>query len=352
MVGPYVSAIEHRLINHPSLVKGLDLKQRDDKLKPLNDFDMFFETDYQRFDMSISKPYLEQVEYHFLTLCFSAPEHFLFRVAMWMAQNTLGRSDFGLTYRVVGSRCSGDAFTSIGNGLANHFNTWVCMRNLPPDSWVSFHEGDDGIMGVKKQFVDQVCYNLHLLPVIGFQIKIEIRKSLEFSTFCGRFLMAEKGVVHSMCDFYRTISKIHTICTYGDDQALALAKMMSYYHTDYDTPLIGIFAYVFIRLYRAKVSYRRLKRAISNLRRDLFHREKFQYWHANCGYTKPQAPHYKRAVVALRTNLTISQQICYENYYLSFIKLGYIPARIHKLPADWTLTEDSVVHGKVCEYVL
>lgn len=143
VIGPTIAAIEHRLCAAPFLVKGIDCHARDRKLssghRPLSSFSHFVETDYSRFDLSISLEYLQDVETVFLTA--NADEQF--RNCYFLAFQTTGVNEIGLSYRVTGTRCSGDAHTSIANGLINHFNTWLVFQNLPPNSWVSFHEGDE-----------------------------------------------------------------------------------------------------------------------------------------------------------------------------------------------------------------
>lgn len=353
IIGPYISALEHSMIAHPALVKGLNNEKRNQKLTPLLNFSDFIETDYQRFDLSISKPILQQVEYLFLTLPFQGPEHWLYRRVLRLAHSTFGLSDVGLTYRVDGTRCSGDAHTSLGNGLINHFNTWLVLQNLPFGSWISFHEGDDGIIGVRNDCIDQAKYNMHLLPCLGFQIKMDHFTSIDQTSFCGRFLSADRGVIISCADIFRSLAKLHTICSEGDPKSLFIAKMMSYYHTDRFTPIIGVFCYVAITLYRQTISVRQLQRAVRHIR--------IGYWAAlksegidyfNTDYVLCRATPELRALVANRCGLSPGTQILYEEYYLSFIKLGYIPSSIDKIPHDWNFDELSHVNGPLADMVL
>lgn len=240
IIGPFVSAIEHRLIDAPFLVKGLSISDRDVKLgcvgRGLQHYPYYIETDYSRFDMSISLEYLEDVENVLLTSCFDDDDY---NKCFELAMRTRGICDIGLTYEVLGTRCSGDAHTSIGNGLINYFNTWLAFENLPTGSWTSVHEGDDGLIGLDSQVVDAAMYNLHLFPVLGFQLKVLRFRCFSQTTFCGRWLAADSAGVVSMCDLPRTLSKFHTICSDGDERSLLLAKCLSYYHTDRATPILG-----------------------------------------------------------------------------------------------------------------
>lgn len=332
-------------------MKGLSLPERMTKMQDLIDYSIYVETDYQRFDASVSLDYLQNVEFLFLTLSFPHNDHQLYNKALRSAHHTYGVSEIGLSYDIAGTRCSGDAHTSIGNGLINHFNTWLCFRSLPPDSWTSYHEGDDGVIAIRDN-LDQMLYNLHIMPSLGFQLKMSVVKDIKFVSFCGRFLGGTKELL-SVCDIKRTLAKIHTICSDGDPSALALAKMLSYYHTDSSTPFVGAFVTSIIRILRPIVSNRRLTRAVQHLNRDFWFRAKFRgadFMGVDYPFVDPCAE--KRALVALRTGWSPGMQIVYENYYKSFVTLGFIPSTIHRLPGDWTFMSDSQVYGPVCNYVL
>lgn len=352
VIGPYISAIEHCLRFHKRLVKGLNNKEREEKLGFLTRFRHFLEGDYARYDSCVSLPYLKHVEYQFLCTPFNSDDHLLYRFAMRLAMVTFGVSEIGLTYKVKGTRCSGDAHTSIGNGLDNDFNSFVAFEPLPPDSWMSVAEGDDGAMGISEKYIDQAIYNLHILPCLGFQIKLDYYKSIDQMSFCGRFLSEDRGVIHSTCDINRTLSKMHTICSDGDPEALTLAKMISYYYSDGSTPIIGVFATVVIHLLINKVSKRRLTRAVWHLNRDLWERARnvnVDYYSTDYPFLDPSAT--ARAMVALRTNYTPGMQQLYESYYMSFLLMGFIPSTIDKIPHGWNFDQMSHVHGQVSTFV-
>lgn len=335
----------------PFLVKGLDIPARDRKMectdRGLHHYPVYFETDYSRFDMSISLEYLQDVENIFLTGCFDDPTYDL---CFELAMRTKGISDIGLAYEVLGTRCSGDAHTSIGNGLINRFNTWLALEKLPESSWTSFHEGDDGILGVDAQYEESVMFNLHIFPVLGFQLKVLKFHSFNQTTFCGRWLMSDGQSLQSVCDLPRTLHKMHTICADGDPQSLLLAKCMSYYHTDRATPLLGTLVTAIIRNLKPQVSNRRVMRALTHLRRD--------YWFAqrvermclfdDYPYVTPSA--VARAVVADRCKYSVGMQVAWEKYYSSFEIV--IPSRIDRLPGSWHFKDDLQYYSPAHDLVL
>lgn len=357
MLGPYVSQLELMMHNHPNLVKGMNLDVRASKLTfgegrnaGLLNFNSYLETDYSRFDLSISSAYIKLIERLFLGLAYAHDDVFV-EMLPWL-ENSRGINDLGLTYLVEGTRCSGDAHTSIGNGLINHFNTWLAMSELPDDTWCSYHEGDDGIIGVVDGYHDQAAYNLHIMPCLGFQLKLDAYFDIGDTTFCGRFLYNEESLVASYCDVRRTLAKFHTICSDGDPEALLLAKMISYYHTDHATPVVGVLATVIIHLLLPKVSERRLQRAIAHLSRDYWFRQKMRYdLMFRCKYVLTFASPGVRAAVARRCGMSVVMQQKFECYYISWLKLGHIPSSIDKIQSDWTFKDTMHVHGSPCDWV-
>lgn len=353
IIGPYISAIEHCLRFHPRLVKGMSVEQRDEKLRFLLAFSDFLEGDYARLDMSVSYSYLELVEYQFLCAPFDTDEHWLYRFAMRLAMTTFGVSEIGLSYVIRGTRCSGDAHTSIGNGTINDFNNFICFEPLPIDCCDSVAEGDDGAVGITREYVDQFIYNLHVLPCLGYQIKVDHYISIDQVSFCGRFLVDHYDKMLSTCDLRRALAKIHTICSEGDPESLALAKMISYYCTDSSTPIIGVFVTVVINLLLPKVSKRRLFRAVGHLNSNYWERLKLQYVDFDRDdYPFVAVPSVKRAMIARRTGFSPGMQIRFEEYYKGFLTLGFIPSIIDRLPDDWNFDESSQVYGAVRDYVL
>lgn len=352
VLGPYISAIEHCLRYHPRLVKGLDNKGREEKLKFLSNFKHFLEEDYARYDMSVSIDYLEQVEYQFLTTPFIDDDHYLYRFAMRLAMVTFGVSEIGLNYKVEGTRCSGDAHTSIGNGLDNDFNNFIAFEPLPDDAWCTVSEGDDGAAGIHKDWIDQAIYNLHILPCLGFQLKLDRYRSIDQMSFCGRYLAETVSGIVSTCDLNRSLAKLHTICSDGDPESLTLAKMISYYYSDARTPILGAFVTTVIHLLLPRVNHRRLSRAVGHLTKKLWDRQRLgavNFFATDYPYLDPYPE--VRSMIALRTGYDFGMQYEFESYYKSFGVLGYIPNIIDKIQAEWGVDNNSEIYGSIDTFV-
>jgi len=341
-IGPYVSAVEKLMCHHPRLVKGRDIVERDAHMSALTSCSHFIETDYSRFDMSYSYEMIHSFEMMALLFFFDDFDEG-YADSLRMLFETSGKSDIGLDYSVFGTRCSGDAHTSIGNGLVNDFMTWLCV---PHDS-EHFHEGDDGVIGLRGEVeYQQVMYNLNVISCLGFQLKMDTYHSIHETTFCGRFFYEDRGQLYSYCDIERALSKFHTVCSDGDSRALLLAKAMSINYTDGGTPIIGCVSDVIIRLLLPVVMPRSLKRAKYRLQ----HEGRYKVLRYSSDHFSDPTPAI-RAACWNRTGFTPSVQIAFENYYRSFLKLGYIPNVIQRLPGEWRFDLTSHVYGGVSDFV-
>ena len=175
--------------------------------------------------------------------------------------------------------------------------------------------------------------DLKFLEYLGFTAKIIVRTDLNELGFCGRKYFVDGCNVSSMCDLNRSLAKMHTTCSNGDLQALALAKAMSYHHTDKHTPIIGTITHVIIKHLRPVVSARRLKRAINHYQRE----RPISFGWNNKWDLEPVSP-AARAAAAITSDISPTTQIAFEKYYLS---LPFIPDRFVQLPVQWDFSNQS-----------
>lgn len=334
-LGPYIAALEHHIADHPPesghfLVKGLSAAKRDKRMTDLLDFDTFIESDYSRFDRRVSIQILQLVEFVCLTFLYDDTE---FARVLSLSWKTFGLSSLGTKYHVDGTRCSGDAWTSIGNGLINRFLTWVCLRDM---KYKSYHEGDDGVIGIHRRDVSQVMERLQFLDILGFKAKIAVHNTIDTVSFCGRKLYQDASMVRSYCDLERSLAKINTTVSEGDPQALLLAKMMSYNATDRHTPIVGALTWSIICILSPQVNARRLKRAKAHIRSERYEAN-FE------GIGPPNVPNASRASAYMTSGYSPAQQLAFEAYYASWVSLGFIPSVVDKLPGDWQIDDDSYV---------
>lgn len=320
-LGPFISAIEHAACNCTYLVKGLNIESRDERLEPLGDYSNYIETDYSRFDSTIPPEYTRFVEAGFVHYCFDKDEYPDLALAMKFCERTDGVTPLGIGYRTTG-RCSGDAHTSIGNGVINAFNTWLALRRLPDHSWISYHEGDDGIIACTDEVRLQLICNLMLFAPLGFSIKIINPPTLEETTFCGRTHVLTPKLA-SMCDVRRTLSKFHITCSDLPSRRAILAKSYSYWATDASTPIISWLCYAILTvLAPSEKDIRSLFRAGT-----LSKFEKTQIQQGICAnFEPPVICAAKRAALEIKEGIIISLQVAMEEEFQSWIGLGYVPS--------------------------
>jgi hypothetical protein len=321
-LGPFISALEHAAIDCKYLVKGLNILNRNEKMNFLSEFGSFIETDYSRYDSTISPEVMRLVEGAIFRYCFPPDIYPEFDKALKYCEKTSGTTLFGWKYNTTG-RCSGDAHTSIGNGLINRFNTWVSMKNLPPESWSSSHEGDDGILGCDNLVLNQVLTNTMLFGGLGFQIKLFSTDNISLAGFCGRTLFFTP-LLDSMCDVRRTLSKFHITCCQLPGRRAVLAKALSYWSTDNNTPIVGVLCYVLISLLKPDFRDRRAfsrTQSISN-----FAKTQLLVAYDELNLCCPQPSAQSRCALQLKENISIHIQQSFEDEILSWLILGFIPS--------------------------
>lgn len=256
-VGPVVSLLELLLSDLPFLVKGKTLALRDKLVSGwmMNgrngaSFDLFYETDYSAFDATVTKPlrHVENVlvdkvvdtyglENDTLRLCLS----------FFRRSKIVFKHRNGVMYSGPMMRLSGEPATSIGNALINNFTTWLAFgcqfgANVPGgvDCYVSFHEGDDGIVGVKRG----TNFDVSVAAQLGLNLTVETHHCLSDVKFCGRYLINESSV----CRIFETLRRFHlSDTTCQNTLGVLKAKAMSYWATDSRTPVVSALAYIILR---------------------------------------------------------------------------------------------------------
>lgn len=341
VLGPYISALEHEALDCPFLVKGLNIRQRDLKMEDLMNYDLFLETDYERFDLTVAKEMMKQVEQRLIKHCFDEVDHPLLYTALALVLDTFGLSDFGWMYKVEGTRCSGDAHTSFANGVLNAFNLWVVLRLLPVGAWRAYHEGDDGLAGLRKEYEEIVKFLVSQLACLGFIVKSMVTPVLEDTTFCGRFYCQTSQGLRSYCDPARALSKFHvTLSDCTDMKGLLRAKAMSYYDTDGHVPLVGALCQGVLN---ATTGHRLSKGVIASTLKSRRHTNSHVFDFN--GGVKNRIDEELRAAVCRRSGWDPAFQLAMESVYRSWAHFG-VPSDFPKLPLDCNAVdgEDRVVH--------
>jgi len=296
----------------------------------------------------MSQQILEQVQDLCLGVAFPGPDHPLFWKALTLARTQDGVSSYGLRYEVSGTRCSGDAHTSIGNGIVNRFNTWFALNPLPEGAWESVHEGDDGIIGVAKGFEDQVMANLAVLNCLGFTVKIDRRPTMDSVSFCGRHLYYDASQLKDHADLLRALDKFHTSVSNVKSIPLIYAKACSYYHTDSATPVLGPLCYHLIRLTEPLLSFSQRKRALHAVKKERFILQDASL-SVNAKRPLVNISSAARVSVVLRSGIDIAHQHFLEDSYSRFADGENLT--IPPIPREWLVRTDGYVYGNIPDWV-
>jgi hypothetical protein len=310
-LGPYISAIEDASHVCEYLVKGKTMHQRDTAMAWLLDFPIWIETDYSRLDMTVNNTILTEVEIPIFEHVFHPQQHVLFANALALLVSVFGYSPLGYFYEVEGERCSGDAHTSIGNGLDCAFFQWLCFRAFERESWRSAHEGDDGIVGLHKSMLDAAHVSYMQLATLGLKCKIIVQDQLEKVTFCGRLFSRTPLGITSHANVERCLGKFHITTSHLPPRRALLAKALSYWHTDHGTPIIGQLCHKIITLLtitKADV------KAFRNCYMDNFTRQRIlsSINSADYNYVEPTAE--ARTAVSLYNDFDPDLQIAFESH--------------------------------------
>lgn len=326
VLGPYVSAIEHEIKKTETkfLVKGLSPRARDSQMKRHLLFDEHLESDYSRFDASISEWMVCELERLIFVQFFPVDEHPILHALLRTLKNIDGTTSLGIKYTVQGTRASGDAHTSIANGFLNAFATYWALNRLPDESWISTHEGDDGLLSYDSYYSDQIRYNVGCISLLGLCMRdVHITNELSDAMFCARLLVPVAGKIRSICDLPRALAKFGFVINNLPPQHAILAKALSYYSTDSNTPIISVYCYKIICLLSHLIPSleKRLARATSASGIRMFEKRKIMGGlHMAVNVPEPHPEH--RAAVAEKWGISIPLQQHVEDMVL---KWNFIP---------------------------
>nr|UDY80882.1 MAG: RNA-dependent RNA polymerase [Lake Sinai virus 3] len=330
-LGPYFSAIEHRASSLPFLIKGCDIPARAVKMSSLLGWPDYYEIDYSRFDLSISAEVISQYEHAWVSLVYPPSVHPGFWQTLVSTLITSGVSEYGITYSLPGSRCSGDPHTSVGNGLLNAFLTWLITFDK---DCAYFCEGDDGIIGCSPPIGDEV----EIIPDLGFMLKMEHYNHIDECSFCGMYLLDARGTLKMYSDPLRTLSKIHVCCADGLPNNLIVAKALSVLNLNPSTPIITAFCRHILNVVRSRLLNPRNRNRLAAAVRRVAPWMVYMPFRYTPYYDEPCPA--TRAAFAARTGISPALQIEYEKYLLA---LTFVPSKYVLLKRDVELDGLSTV---------
>lgn len=196
---------------------------------------VFAEADHAKFDSTIIDLWLQASHNKYLRMI---PSKFFAKLLKMKIRN-VGVTKHGIRYRTRGTRMSGDADTSCGNGMINGDAIYYVLYKSGITKYDIMIDGDDSIIILEKE--DLAKFNAAWFATLGFITKLIIRQDIRKVEFCQSQLVlgsTPKFVRHP----HRALTKIFA-CRhdYNEQQRMAwLAGVgMCEESLNYDMPLLG-----------------------------------------------------------------------------------------------------------------
>lgn len=205
------------------MVKGKAVKTRSAELAGwMAGYDYVWENDYSSFDMSLPEPLLAWVYRVFWAEFYPddvTRKHFA------ELRSGIVRMDTE-RWKIVGGRRSGDAHTSLENGIVNFLVTHCALHRVygERDDWPAMFaslrlavEGDDGVVGMQGMRPGDAAALQAAVACLGMDAKAIIRPPAG-SLFCGRWMVlwetleadglpSDRGF--TVPDTFRMLKKMH-----------------------------------------------------------------------------------------------------------------------------------------------
>jgi len=254
-IGPYIKLIEHQVYKLKYMVKGQIITELPKNIMRINKYPYFLETDYSSFEGSFSPTYTDNVECELwrymlqnnpdtlnllMGVYYTIDRYGVMRPRVEKCKNPKYRFD------VVGTRMSGEMWTSLGNSFSNLMNMlFLCeINNINCDGFV---EGDDGLFGMDKKILTKQSF-----ADLGFNIKMKYVSELSNTSFCGNMFSTE--TLHSLVPLEQ-ICRVFISCSSGYldvgmrlQSMLLRSKAMSLYIQGKFTPIASVLAFNILRI--------------------------------------------------------------------------------------------------------
>lgn len=342
LFGPYFQEISDRVKKWPYFVKSIPDLNRPGAMKSTlyKEGATYAITDYTSFESQFIREAMEMIEFEFYKYMLSQlPEG---KQIMKVISVVLGGSNrliFGLFDIVLeATRMSGEMNTSLGNSFANLMLFLFAVYEKDPRAVaVGFVEGDDGIFRVEPP--EAIPDEAHMTS-LGFNLKIEITKSFETASFCGKIFDFKDEII--VTDPVKAILKFGWTGRYSIDSSskyrvqLLRAKALSMLSLYNGCPLLSSFAARILELTNHVNISAKVKR---NLTRDYY--DGLRYGTilnadtAGKKYEVKEPPLNTRLLVEKLFGISISEQMIIEEKMAS-MQLG--PVNVipeHLIPFKW-----------------
>lgn len=158
----------------------------------------FYLIDHSAFDSTITEHHLRSTHNKYFRLMGKGQ----FRWCCHQQINNKGHSRHGITYRVRGTRMSGDADTALGNCIVNADAIYGVLEKSGVTKYDFFLDGDDAVIIVEKEDALDIDY----FSVLGFLTKCEIVEKVSKIDFCQSRPVYVNGVLQFVRNPIRAMS--------------------------------------------------------------------------------------------------------------------------------------------------
>lgn len=181
LTAPYTKMIEEEVYVKTfseNFIKHHEPEWITNRIKNIFDkFGMVCETDYSSFESSFGVKMMRLEKYFFDYMLQNNPEVRDIIDKAYTRENRL-ISNIGIMVSVMGTRMSGEMWTSLGNGFMNYnLVTYVARKSNAVADFIV--EGDDCLVGFDKEV------NYDFVTKLGFKLKLEYGTDINDLSFCG-----------------------------------------------------------------------------------------------------------------------------------------------------------------------
>ena len=234
-LGCYVGPLKKRMANLIWFMPGQNPTATSNSIHEYckaNDRKEVVETDYSKFDGTIS-PFLRTVEASVLTKSYTDRHTETITRLLERDMDLSGKTSNGVRYKTKASRLSGSQMTTVGNSVINAYVAYCAYRlrgHTPERAFglIGPKFGDDGIDDKDGEF-ELAAEDL------GLDIKIDVRSTTNYVTFCGRIYLNPKFKTSSIFKPMKALRSL-PLTTGGKCHS---SKIKGYLVTDSHTPFIS-----------------------------------------------------------------------------------------------------------------
>lgn len=199
------------------------------------------ETDYSKWDGTLSRD-MRQLEQKIILDCFHQDYHDELRELLDRDTQLTGYTKFGIPYCAEYSRMSGSQSTTLGNSILNGFVAYLAYRLAGKnslDAWrcIGPKFGDDGVDDVGGKW-------LAAAKMLGLKLKMDIRYTRRFVTFCGRYYIQPALF---KCSIFNPRKLVRSLPVSLSSKEY-ISKLQGYAITERHVPITGAYIRALLRV--------------------------------------------------------------------------------------------------------